>query len=317
MNSRSIEQTLTENRLQIFAIAIIWIFFRHTFFYNNFSFFFFDYLLQIGDCGVDIFLFLSGYGLFHSYNKNNDIKVYYKKRFKRIIPTYIFFLFLTISVDALMFNLPLSDITPLYLFNLTVCNYWFIGAIIIYYTIFPYICKIVNRINMWYIISIVYLISLFGAKYAHYPNFNIIFARLPIFVLGIIFAYNKNLFSKKILLTILAVAACISFIFVPKGLQRVLYSFLTLGIIIWLPYILRIFPNVIKNFFNVIGKYTLEIYLLHVWLFVHNILDYTLRYLQYEILTVFCVFFITLLFSIIFSRFEKSLLNITKHVLPI
>ena len=41
----------------------------------------------MGYGGVDIFLFLSGFGLYVGYK--NDIKYFYKRRFLRIYPTYI------------------------------------------------------------------------------------------------------------------------------------------------------------------------------------------------------------------------------------
>lgn len=41
----------------------------------------------LGFMGVDIFLFLSGYGLCHAYSKYN-ILTFYKKRFYRIFPLY-------------------------------------------------------------------------------------------------------------------------------------------------------------------------------------------------------------------------------------
>ena len=44
---------------------------------------------DIGDVGVDIFLLLSGIGLYFSYSKNNDKKYFYKKRVLRILPTFI------------------------------------------------------------------------------------------------------------------------------------------------------------------------------------------------------------------------------------
>lgn len=47
------------------------------------------FLRVTGAMGVDIFLFLSGLGLFYSFRKNPDIKAFYKKRLIRIIPTYV------------------------------------------------------------------------------------------------------------------------------------------------------------------------------------------------------------------------------------
>ena len=45
----------------------------------------------ISSSGVDIFLILSGYGLYYSFKKNNNVKKFYKKRFIKILIPYIIF----------------------------------------------------------------------------------------------------------------------------------------------------------------------------------------------------------------------------------
>ena len=41
--------------------------------------------ISYGTMGVNVFLFLSGIGLYYSFNKNGDIIAFYKKRFMRVI----------------------------------------------------------------------------------------------------------------------------------------------------------------------------------------------------------------------------------------
>ena len=52
-----------------------------------------NYIKTTGNIGVEIFLFLSGIGLYFSISKNNLLQ-YYKNRFIRIIPTFIIIVFL-------------------------------------------------------------------------------------------------------------------------------------------------------------------------------------------------------------------------------
>lgn len=47
------------------------------------------YLRIIGSVGVELFIFLSGISLFFSMKKDEKVKQFYKKRIKRIIPTYL------------------------------------------------------------------------------------------------------------------------------------------------------------------------------------------------------------------------------------
>lgn len=47
-------------------------------------------ILYHGNLGVDIFLLLSGMGLYYSCKKNFEVGLFYKKRIKRIFVPYLF-----------------------------------------------------------------------------------------------------------------------------------------------------------------------------------------------------------------------------------
>lgn len=87
-----------ETRKVWMGFAILWIYIFHLLYFypsQNYYYYFtwidkiFAYIYK-GWLGVDIFLFLSAYGLCHSYEKNS-LEIYYLNRFKRIVPIYIFF----------------------------------------------------------------------------------------------------------------------------------------------------------------------------------------------------------------------------------
>lgn len=78
--------TISKYRNELFGVAIISIITLHHFedvgggkLYLNF----------IGAIGVDIFMFLSGMGLCFSMKKNSNIKDFYIRRIRRILPTYL------------------------------------------------------------------------------------------------------------------------------------------------------------------------------------------------------------------------------------
>ena len=78
---------LSEYRIAIFGFAALWIFMRHTIHCGDFTYIQPMYwFFQFGDAGVDIFLFLSGYGLTLSLEKSKSITTFYKKRFRRLAP---------------------------------------------------------------------------------------------------------------------------------------------------------------------------------------------------------------------------------------
>lgn len=45
-------------------------------------------LFRYGNIGVDMFLYISGIGLYYSYNRDNNRRNFYKKRFKKIMIPY-------------------------------------------------------------------------------------------------------------------------------------------------------------------------------------------------------------------------------------
>lgn len=117
-------QLLNIHRKEIFGFAALMIVFGHSqdFVHSVFP----DSLISVigyGGIGVTMFAFLSGIGLWHSLDNNDDILNFYKKRIKRVIIPYLliaipFCLFLDIyeQKDVLLF---LQDVTCI--------SYWIKG----------------------------------------------------------------------------------------------------------------------------------------------------------------------------------------------
>lgn len=76
---------ISKYRSELMGWAIVWIMMLHFTFtqINPLGF-----LAQYGFAGVDIFMMVSGLGLFFSIDKNKSIGRYYKRRILRIFPTY-------------------------------------------------------------------------------------------------------------------------------------------------------------------------------------------------------------------------------------
>lgn len=89
---------ISKYRSELMGIAIIWVILYHLILTQNspYSFGFLDSILGNGYGGVDIFLYLSGFGLVRSWNKclqqnhSHAINLFYKRRILRLAPTYIF-----------------------------------------------------------------------------------------------------------------------------------------------------------------------------------------------------------------------------------
>lgn len=90
---------ISKYRSELMGIAIIWVILYHLILTQNspYSFGFLDSILGNGYGGVDIFLYLSGFGLVRSWNKclqqnhSHAINLFYKRRILRLAPTYILY----------------------------------------------------------------------------------------------------------------------------------------------------------------------------------------------------------------------------------
>lgn len=80
-----IDNAVGEFRTEIMALSIIWVMLLHGCeLYPSVNIPVFTMLCELGNIGVDIFLLLSGYGLYFSMRKNLDKIGFYKKRLKKV-----------------------------------------------------------------------------------------------------------------------------------------------------------------------------------------------------------------------------------------
>ena len=99
--------------------------------------------VQMGNFGVDVFMFLSGYCLALSLNRNSSTKQFYAKRFKRLVVSYLviavpFFLWKCYAeFSSWHFLHFVYDVTGLSFWLEGCQNAWFVEAIILFYIITP------------------------------------------------------------------------------------------------------------------------------------------------------------------------------------
>ena len=285
-------QLLSKHRSALMGVAMLWVMSFHLSPFRTYLPII-GSISNIGYGGVDIFLFLSGYGLYFSLSKKNfSISKYYKKRFFRIFPEFWLFLLCTffISMD---FNLKS-------IFNLLCCAstigiwvrlpffLWFISFYVLLSFAFPFYYKHFQRYGMiapkLYIFISLVLTVLFGMISVNFLNYRTgIFggtiSRIPIFIIGSLFGYitkekidskfSTQLTSLFLLLTPLAVFILfISFKYFPTYLRP--FSLFWIPFIIISPSVcilLSIFmertPKIINNFLAWVGNLSLELYIVH------------------------------------------------------
>lgn len=150
---------ISKYRNGIMGIAILWIMLAH----SGFSFQAFplfssaaQFIKENGFGGVDIFLFVSGFGLFQSLSHNEDSASFYLRRLRRIWPTY-----LPVLAVWLLIKLPSVSIRglPVVLWNnLTGTAFWlgrepafnwYILALPAFYLVAPAFYRIIRRWGGW------------------------------------------------------------------------------------------------------------------------------------------------------------------------
>lgn len=117
-------QLLNIHRKEIFVVATLLIIFGHSqdFVHSIFS----DSLISVigyGGIGVTMFAFLSGIGLWHLLDNNDDILNFYKKRTKRVIIPYLF-----IAIPfCLLLDIYVKKDAMLFIQEVTCVGYWING----------------------------------------------------------------------------------------------------------------------------------------------------------------------------------------------
>lgn len=273
------KETISRNRTFIMGCAMISILFFHQWFIEGgvlgkvwlvFKWF--------GHWGVDVFLFLSGFGIAHSLRKNS-LKTYYRNRIERIVPTCLIAGFalglLHILVGfggpGLYGNASLFCIfTSLWL--------WYIYAILIYYAVAPLLLKGIDKWGWWMLVgaAVLMLVSEFWLKQYFPKEWNClispipwILCRLPVFVLGLTATTRYFNFSLPTVLVVgvISLLIAVGCHWVPKYGQEWYYIFVALAVpgVCWaLGKIGEMMTKIhINRPVEWLGKYSLEIYIVH------------------------------------------------------
>ncbi len=275
-----------ESRSFWMGLSIIWIFIYHLFLFCPFSIseieprgnyiFTFGSLMQIyrtGYIGVDVFLFLSAFGLSCSYD-NNRVRVYYINRIKRIYPLYIVFLmtFYILLVfllsnpsfkDFRIYIVQCSGLAALKLFKFDI--EWFTPALIVLYVLFPLIYKVVKEICNWKTSIIPQLLLLCVSVYVSHIISNVfvdnLAYRIPIFLLGVLTYYNIKNHNWNRLALIYGMSVLLSF----ATQNEIMHYSLCVPALLFL--VSKIDHSSNNRFYRLIsgvGKYSFEFYLAQV-----------------------------------------------------
>jgi len=282
---------------------------------------FLNFIQKTGNLGVDIFLCLSGIGLYFSLSKNS-LKQYYKNRFIRIIPEFVIVTFIFNLITKSMTTIELLETFFLIAFFVHgVLDIWYIPFIIVLYLIFPIIYKIIKKYDLSAIFCMLLFAVIFNLLYSiifpiSYQKIEIALTRLPVFLIGSFLGktiYDKKTISNKLIFISFLLQMIISIILytnldIPNFsiFARYLYCPLAITIIINSSYLCSFVKNkgkILLTPIKFIGNHSLEIYLIYI-----NVRD--IIKINYQYSTYLELYLISFFITIILSYILKTLLNL-------
>ena len=228
--------------------------------------------------GVDIFLFLSAFGLCFSLKKNT-IKRFYYNRFKRIIPTWWAVLILMhitgIFVGSKFANgsfvYPHSAFDMFYWYTglgyfFDGCHYdWYIPSLLLFYLLVPLVYKLsMNQVLLMILLAIPAI--LLYKESGVLPHLSISITRIPVFLLGIIFFKDLEQNKHRYLLITCIILFIYIFAFsfywkVPDVIQAAPLLPIAIGLF---SFILSFkYTRYVEVFLAFVGTISLEFYLIH------------------------------------------------------
>ena len=252
-------------------------------------------LRRMGNVGVDMFLFLSGIGLWFSWCKQPSIKHFFIRRYLRIYPAWL--------IMACLYYIPrfnggdfwawldlVGDITINWDFWLNdELTFWYIPATMMLYLFAPGYMELIKRhpIYRWLPVMMIMwciLVQYVTPIHQAVGHLEIFWSRVPIFFIGInmgeMVRQKQTLDGASIwMIIIMFVMTLASSIFLeqvrhgmfPLFLERMLYIPLTITSILILNRIFRRTPKWFNQSIKVVGALSLEAYLIHIHFVLHYI----------------------------------------------
>lgn len=183
-------ELISKYRKQIMAVGMIWLALFHMWVaFDNKALKF--VINTCGYAGVDIFMFLSGFGLYFSYKKDSNYWNFLKKRIIKIFPYNIIICFITMILMNKDFWPTLGDALGLSLFFRIDLSGWYTSLMLVLYLLTPlYIKLFIKHPKLVYTLVLIPLAIICGYhENITYTVFSYKWFRIAIYITGIAFAY--------------------------------------------------------------------------------------------------------------------------------
>lgn len=277
---------ISKFRTELMGVAMLLVVWHHLPMDINLSIY--EFLKSNGGFGVDIFLLLSGMGLYFSTSKGLDVKTYAIKRAIRIFPIYALIIIIVSIINGE------GDITNIILKISTIGWWtghraydWFIPNLVLLYILYPFYYLCLKRHKYGFYLGIIIVIGLYLCilNLPYGSNFLALY-RYPAFFLGAIIGnlLKENVKERKIdyfFLLLFFIGCGLSIYAYHKynepnldpsimpviklnGWLFIPYIFLVTGFCLIITYILSFKQmNNVNRVLRLVGSMSIEIYLLH------------------------------------------------------
>ena len=293
---------ISKYRAQLFGLAIISIMIFHYFEdVNNqllsgmlLSKIAVIFVAVVGSIGVEIFVFLSGYGLYFAYSKRTSLSEFYKRRFNRIVPEYLIvagisLIFLDLVINHFGIKRYLCDLLFVSVVTGKMKTPWFIMFILAMYIAFPLFYKLVEQIgvgkHVWFymiLVIAVMFVLICGVRVAWpelYSHIEVAIWRIPLFAVGVWYgkASREEVQMPVFNLIIAALGLALKIVYLCGAVFQVrtltilgprpvnlIYSFFVMFFLIAILDMIK--SERLNNSLSIVGSCSLELFLTHVYL---------------------------------------------------
>ena len=175
----------------------------------------FEFAKQYTTIGVEVFLLLSGLGLYNTMSQNGKLSVYYRNRFLRIFPA----VFIVAAINSAFAYNPVG--MPQYICKIFLLEFfingsrtfWYFSFILLLYLIYPFLHRFIRRrttlrLLLLFFLSIFLNIGFMAFAQAYYQLIEVAVSRIPVFIVGVWLGYCSKNDKKTPLLPTLSIAVC-------------------------------------------------------------------------------------------------------------
>ncbi|MGN1166780.1 MAG: acyltransferase family protein [Lachnospiraceae bacterium] len=324
-------------KAELYGITILWIMIFHSYlngidFYTgeNKIFKALDLIIENGNIGTDMFLFLSGIFCYYSLIKNDNYFEYTKRKIAKLLPTVL----LITGIYWLLDLVHTRDVWK-FLLRVTLCDFWvtgdqqiwFVSLIMLCYLFYPFIFWIVYKAEKYektkavilFLLVLIFPFAIMNKAPEMYSKIEIAITRIPVFVLGSLvgkFCYDKKKINSCIFpICIVGVISSIYFFHTDpwKGIYGryfymcgILWLFF-FGIVLYL-----LDCRWLNNFFSFFGKISLELYISHI--LIRRIYVGSNYYRKGCKRDYLLILFISVCFALLVSRIQKACFDKRKSI---